>query len=51
MKVPNKTPDQAKYDIRLHALDIADLLRSRLDDAEVLLTLRFGVDANGAVAY
>lgn len=44
--------DQSKPEAnRLHAVDIADLLRSSLDDAKVLLALHFGLDANEAVAY
>ena len=37
--------------ICLHAVDIADLLRSPLDDAAVLTALHVGLDANEAVAY
>jgi len=36
--------------ICLHAIDIADLLRSPLDDAAALKALHFGIDANEAVA-
>lgn len=44
--------DQLKPDeIRLHAVDVADLLRSPLDDAAILQAVQFGLDANEAVAY
>jgi hypothetical protein len=38
-------------EIRLHAVDVADLLRSPLDDAAILQAVQWGVDANEAVAY
>jgi len=42
---------QKPAEIRVHAVDLADLLRSPLDDASVLQAVQLGLDANEAVAY
>jgi len=37
--------------IQVHAVDMANLLRSPLDDADVLLAAQYGLDADEAVAF